>query len=168
MKAMNTFILLSIICFVAVLSSCSKPGNSPAEHANQADEAIKVVPVEIFHVRTGNIAEIVTATGTIQPFREAYVASEASGRITRVNFEVGDNVRAGDLLVQLDDELSRLAVDQAEAQRLQAKATYEKAAKDLERHERLSQDGSITEFELETTKVNEQVSESNYLLAEAV
>ena len=148
-------------------SSCSNHENSPAEQGSEPEVAVKVVPVETYYVRTGDIAEMIAATGMIQPFQEAYVSSEASGRITRVNFEVGDHVQSNELLVQLDDELPRLALDQAEAQKLQAKATFNKAVKDLERHEKLFSDGSVTEFELETARVNKDVSESNYLLADA-
>lgn len=167
MRIQNAIALFLLLGLAMTLCSCSHSGNSPEEQTSTAEEKVKIVPVEIHRVQSGDVSESVTATGTIQPFREAYVASEASGRITLVNIEVGDDIRSGDLLVQLDDELPRLAVDQAKAQKLQAKATYEKAAKDLERHEKLFSDGSITEFELETARVNKDVTESNYLLAEA-
>ena len=165
MRIILTF--LSIFVAATLLLNCSKPGDSPEEQVAGTEKDLKIVPVEIFHVRPGEITESITATGTIEPFRDAFVASEASGRVTGVNVEVGDGVEVGDVLVQLDDELLRLALEQAEALQLQAKATYEKAAKDRERNERLYSDGSITEFELETARVSEQVSKSNYLLAEA-
>lgn len=167
MKLRHISLLGCALWMVILISSCNHSGDSPAEQASQSEVQGQVVPVEIHHIRSGEIAEVVTATGTIQPFREAYVSSEASGRITHINVEVGDRVQAGNLLVQLDNELSRLSVDQAEAQKLQTRATYEKAEKDLARHEKLFSDGSITEFELETAKVTKDVSESNYLLSDA-
>ncbi|UCE17953.1 MAG: efflux RND transporter periplasmic adaptor subunit [Gemmatimonadota bacterium] len=167
MKMRDIVLLLCALLIVTLINSCTRSENASHEQTNMAQENVKVVPVEIFHVRPGNMTQSITATGTIRPFRQAYVASEASGRITRVNFEVGQHVEIGELLVQLDEELLSLGADQAEAQKMQAKATYEKAVKDLERNEKLYSEGSITEFELETARVNEQVSKSNYLLAEA-
>lgn len=166
MKSKSTLLLLLVIVFGLVLSSCDRQGNSPAEQAKGSEADVEFVPVETYRIRAGEIVETVSATGTVQPFRAVVVASETSGRITRVSFEVGDRVEAGALLVQLDDELKRLALDQAKAQRLQAEVTYEKAVKDMERHERLFAEGNITEYELEVTRLAEQVAEATYLSAE--
>lgn len=73
-------------------------------------------------VQTGNIAETVRITGSIQPETTAELGFEKAGRITELDAAVGDHVKAGQVLARVDDldtaaqEAQALAqVDQASA-----------------------------------------------------
>ncbi len=70
---------------------------------------------------------------TVEAVRQSTVSAQVSGRITAVNFDVGDSVKAGQVIVRIDpSELSqavagsRAQVAQAEAQLANAKANYER------------------------------------------
>lgn len=70
---------------------------------------------------------------TVEAVRQSTVSAQVSGRITAVNFDVGDYVKAGQVIVRIDPaELSqavagsRAQVAQAEAQLANAKANYER------------------------------------------
>lgn len=70
---------------------------------------------------------------TVEAVRQSTVSAQVAGRITEVNFDVGDYVKAGQVIVRIDpSELSqavagsRAQVAQAEAQLSNAKANYER------------------------------------------
>jgi RND family efflux transporter MFP subunit len=70
---------------------------------------------------------------TVEAVRQSTVSSQVAGRITAVNFDVGDYVKAGQVIARIDPaELSqavagsRAQVAQAEAQLANAKANYER------------------------------------------
>lgn len=58
---------------------------------------------------------VVSASGKLTPARWASLSFQAGGHVVAVKVQVGDPVKAGDVLVQLDDTDARLAVAQAEA-----------------------------------------------------
>ncbi|NWG38793.1 MAG: efflux RND transporter periplasmic adaptor subunit [Hydrogenophilaceae bacterium] len=70
---------------------------------------------------------------TVEAVRQSTVSAQVAGRITAVNFDVGDDVKAGQVIVRIDpSELSqavagsRAQVAQAEAQLANAKANYDR------------------------------------------
>lgn len=63
--------------------------------------------------RLGQTREVLATSGTIEA-TEVPVASEVAGKVLAVLVEEGQEVKAGDLLVQLDDEALRLQLAQAE------------------------------------------------------
>lgn len=80
-----------------------------------------------------NIDKSYSTEATVEAVRQSTVSAQVSGRITAVNFDVGDQVKAGQVIVRIDpSELSQAAaggraqVAQAEAQLANAKANYER------------------------------------------
>jgi HlyD family secretion protein len=88
----------------------------------------------------GNLVVKVTASGTLQPTNKAQIGSELSGTVARVNVDVNDRVRRGQVLAELDtsrlqDQVarSRAGLDVARANAQQAQATVREAAGNLQR-----------------------------------
>ena len=52
--------------------------------------------------RRGNLTLSVAANGTLQPTRSIAIGSELSGTVSKVNVDVNDRVRKGQVLVELD------------------------------------------------------------------
>ncbi len=80
-----------------------------------------------------NIDKSYSTEATVEAVRQSTVSAQVAGRITAVNFDVGDHVKAGQVIVRIDPaELSqavagsRAQVAQAEAQLANAKANYER------------------------------------------
>lgn len=80
-----------------------------------------------------NIDKSYSTEAMVEAVRQSTVSAQVSGRITAVNFDVGDYVKAGQVIVRIDpSELSqavagsRAQVAQAEAQLSNAKANYER------------------------------------------
>jgi RND family efflux transporter MFP subunit len=95
--------------------------------------------------------DVVTATGVVEPRvgAEVRVGSRTSGVVRRLHVRIGDSVRAGELLAELDDRelLARRA--EAEAALALAQANVEWSAADLRRKEELRAAGVLAASELD-------------------
>lgn len=124
------------------------------------------IPVEVARVTLGPLANRVSAVGTVEARRDVVVSAEAAGRVVRVCAEVGDRVAQGEVLAEVDAELRRLAVEQAEAQLALAGANARKTAKDLERNRALFEKGDVSDAEMEGLRLAAQNAESALRFAE--
>jgi HlyD family secretion protein len=93
-------------------------------------------------VTRGTLTLHVSANGTLQPTRSINIGSELSGSVLKVNVDVNDRVRKGQVLLELDTAKlgnqilrSRAAVASAGARQAQAKATRLEAQAGLKRLE---------------------------------
>lgn len=71
----------------------------------------------------GDIAQVVLASGVVQPRLKVEVSAQVSGQVRRMHVQPGDTVTEGDLLVSLNPELARNEVAQAKANVAQQAAT---------------------------------------------
>jgi macrolide-specific efflux system membrane fusion protein len=67
-------------------------------------------------VQRGSIEDLVTATGVLQPRDYVDVGAQVSGQVHRIHVEVGDEVKSGDLLAEIDPTLFMAKVDASRAQ----------------------------------------------------
>lgn len=109
------FLALTVTLAVALaVAGCHKP--SAKTTGAQRARVVTVVQVEPRAI-TGSLA----ASGDLAPREEAAVLPEVSGyRVARVMADVGDYVKQGQVLVQLDNALLQAQLAQAEAQAAQA------------------------------------------------
>jgi HlyD family secretion protein len=63
----------------------------------------------------GNITLFASGTGTIQPAAESQLSFNANGQVTAINVKSGDQVKAGQVLAQLDDTDAKLNLDKVQA-----------------------------------------------------
>lgn len=84
-------------------------------------------------VEVGTMTRSVVATGKIEPITKVEIKSKANGIIERLNVDVDDTVRAGDVLVELDKEQLRARVREARANLQAARAALEAAEAQLEK-----------------------------------
>lgn len=71
-------------------------------------------PLEIYQVaevQRGDIQDLVTATGTVQPLEYVDVGAQVSGQLKKLHIEVGSVVKEGDLLAEIDPTVFRATVD---------------------------------------------------------
>lgn len=85
-------------------------------------------PIE---VRQGDLVELASASGTIEPDVQIAVKSRASGEVIEVLVSEGDEVEAGDILVRLDPRDAEQAVLEAEMALTRAKADLTQARASL-------------------------------------
>lgn len=110
-------------------------------------------------VARGDIENSVTALGTLQPRRYVDVGAQASGQIRNIHVEAGDQVKEGQLLVEIDPstqkaklDASRYAIENLEAQLQEQKAQHELARQKYQRQQRLSAGNATREEDVQTAK----------------
>jgi HlyD family secretion protein len=112
----------------------------------QAGSAARAAPVYSTEaVARGSLVLKVTANGTVQPTRSISIGSELSGTVLKVNVDVNDRVKKGQVLVELDtaklrDQVrrSQAAVASAQAKVAQTTATIAEARAALGRLEEVA------------------------------
>ena len=96
-------------------------------------------------VARGNLTLNVTANGTLQPTRSISIGSELSGTVLKVNVDVNDRIRKGQVLVELDtaklrDQIlrSRASVSSANSKVAQTVATVKETRASFSRLEEVA------------------------------
>lgn len=80
---------------------------------------------------TGNVEEAVLASGSLEPVRQVNVGAQATGRIVSLKVKLGDNVKAGDLVAEIDSIPQQNALRSAEADLTALKAQRAERAASL-------------------------------------
>lgn len=138
---------LSILALLA-LAACQKAAPEKQTEADQA-RAVRIVTVEARPI-TGALA----ASGDLIAREEAAVLPEVNGyRVARVLADVGDYVRAGQTLVQLDPTLISSQVAQAEAIAAQAEANALQAEDQANRVRDLDGQGVLSQEQIEQRRL---------------
>lgn len=88
--------------------------------------------VETTKIVKGEVNPLQEFVGTLKFDRNSLLAAQNSGVVQKINFEVGDSVKVGQTLVQIDADILNAQVQSAEANFLNAKRDYERYSKLLE------------------------------------
>ncbi|MEM5518011.1 efflux RND transporter periplasmic adaptor subunit [Henriciella sp. AS95] len=143
-KSFSTILFAGVL--LASLSACgdnSASGDAGAQQRPRGDRAVQIVPYKVtFETQVTRVE----AVGTARARSSATIYPETAGEVIEVNFEAGDRVEKGQVLLRLESRQERLAVSQAEvdladAKRLQA------------RYSGLSSPGAIAQNELDRADV---------------
>src|SRR5215472_15601485 len=109
-----------VAVFVALSSTaCTK---SETAQARGRDDVAKKVAVE--HVQEQSVQRAVEVVGTLTAIDEVTISSEADGLVNRILHDLGDRVRAGETLVELDREKADYNLAQQKAALDRALAQY--------------------------------------------
>jgi membrane fusion protein (multidrug efflux system) len=96
------------------------------------------VPVIVAPANIQHIEQRVEAVGTTRASQSVDIVSTASGRVLELNFESGQRVAKGDVLLALDDDIERSNLDESEANLQEILASLERA-QSLHRNNTVSQ-----------------------------
>ena len=162
----KTVLFLAIINVVSNLSCGNGGGSNEGANGSAADLPNRI-PVQTHVIQQGEVVDLVRATGTIFPLHDVTISSQTAGTVIEVYVEVGARVEKGTPLVQIDPELKQLALEQAEANLMQAKAAFDKATKDFERNEKLHMTNDISQYIFESARLQKKSAEATYLTANA-
>ena len=152
-KIMGRVVLLGLM--VIAVDACK---------SGEAAEA--VATVETVEVVRGNLLISAEATGTVEPIREVEVKSKASGEILRLHADIGDEVRPGQLLADIDPRDVQNRHDQMEADLEVAEVRLEIAESQLERSNQLLEREVITAQEHEGARVEYANSRASLVKAQ--
>jgi membrane fusion protein (multidrug efflux system) len=106
------------------LAACSGGGDDDrtwAEGAADDEERTEeAVPVEVVSLERGTIESALRFSATLEAERDVQVLAEAQRRVVELRVEEGDSIRAGALLIRLQDDEQRSALTKAEIELRQA------------------------------------------------
>lgn len=132
----------ALLVAALVLVSCSE--KKPEQAAAPTPRAVRVAAVEL-----RPLGRTIGASGTLRPREEAAAGSELSGyRVLRVLADVGDTVRRGQTLVQLDPALLEAQIAQQRAAVAQALAQQRRAADQARRVAGLEGSGVVADEQI--------------------
>ena len=106
---MRRTIRVACILLTVILSACGSkaaPTAIPTVVLDNSDAAPN---------QPASNANAITASAIVVPVREARLSFTSVGRVVAVNIKVGDQVKAGDVLVTLDTSILQAKVKEAEA-----------------------------------------------------
>lgn len=150
--------LPSAIVAAALLCAC-------ADHPPPPAPPPKPVKVEVAGSAASHFAD--SFVGTVRARQRTDLSFDAAGRIVAIAADVGDHVRAGQVLAQLDDAPARLRLTKAQADLQAATATLVERRTFLGQQEALARDGIIAPAALQAAQASYQLAASQHDAAEA-
>jgi multidrug efflux system membrane fusion protein len=91
------------------------------------------IPVSLAKAQRRDVPIYLTGLGTVQAFNTVTVRTRVDGELVKVAFTEGQDVKAGDLLAQIDPRPFQATYDQAVAKKVQDEANLANAKLDLQR-----------------------------------
>ncbi|MBE0621264.1 MAG: efflux RND transporter periplasmic adaptor subunit [Burkholderiales bacterium] len=107
------------------------------------------------------------AEGVVEAVKQSTVAAQISGRVLAVNFDVGDRVKKGQVIVRIDPTEVNQAYSASQAQVAQAEATLRNAKAQYERTERLVEQKFMSAAAMDKVRADFQAAKAQLAVAEA-
>lgn len=124
-------------------------------HKQEGGAAPELAPVKATLVPVEEIPEPrpIEVQGVVMPEQESFLSSRAMGPVVRVNAAAGDVVRKGQVLLEIQQELSHGQLAQAQGAKAQAEAALSLARRNYERFQKLFDKKSCSELELDMARM---------------
>jgi len=97
----------------------------------------RIVTATAAKTRLNDVPVTIDAVGTVQALNTVTIRTQVDGRLLRLAFTEGQDVRKGDILAEIDPALYQAQYDQAVAKKAQDEANLANARVDLARYEKL-------------------------------
>lgn len=128
-------VIAAVLLIVCVLGGA---WSQLATHASPAPKAPGPIPVAAATATPVDVPVYVNALGTVQASKTATITTRVDGQLQQLPFAEGSDVKAGDLLAQIDPAPYQAQLAQAEAKQAQDEALLENARLDVKRYTQLS------------------------------
>jgi membrane fusion protein, multidrug efflux system len=125
-------------------------GKGPGGAPGMAAPGSFVVPVVVATATKGDLPVFLNGLGNVTAFNTVTVRSRVDGQIVKINFTEGQNVKAGDSLVEIDPRPYQVQLEQAQGQLAKDQAQLRDVQVDYERFKLLFQEGVIPKQQLDT------------------
>lgn len=145
---MKTIFRTFIFAGAAVLAAAC--GNSSSKTAEQAAVVEEVVPtVAVTQVSVREVPQTSTYTSTVQAYVKNNIAPQMTGRISKINAEIGDFVTKGQVLAEMD-----------KAQLLQAQLQLQNQEVEFQRLKALYEEGGLSKSDLDAIELSYNVTKT--------
>ena len=157
--------LLAAAAFLLGITACHKP--PPA--AEPVTVAAPAKPIEVTAVKAESrkMPRYLRVTGQLQAAWDAMVASDAAGKVESTPVERGAVVKAGDVLVKLDERVSQINLREADASVALAKAQAELSGSEFQRNQPLAASKAIAQSDFNRLRTDTAAKDAQLAAAEA-
>ena len=155
LRTMNFGKLFTVLSLAAILfAGCSgeKKGNTKTFEEILKEEGY---PVTVQKVTPRKFTKVLKFYGTFEGERQTVIGAMIGGRIEKINFKPGDNVKKDDVIIEFPE-------DSPASKYQQAKAAYENSKKTYERMKALYEKGQIAQAQFEGAETKYLVDKRNY------
>jgi len=142
------------------LAGCGQSGEPQA-----AAETAR--PVDVVAVTTEALTLTSELPGRIEPMRVAEVRARVAGIVVQKRFEEGADVKAGDLLFQIDPAPLKAAVARAEGDLARAQAAQQEAQARVKRYEPLVKIEAVSQQDFDTATADLRSAQASVRSAQA-
>ena len=112
-------------------------------------------------ISRGDLRQVVTATGEIQPLNTINVGSQVSGTIEAIYVDYNSKVKKGDVLLKIEPSVLQASVDEAYASLVSAESQLNYAKSEYERNKELFAQDYIARADLELSQTNYEQAEQS-------
>lgn len=141
-------------------------GSCSSDEKKSAQNSDAPISVTVSHSISGSEGSSATASGKLVAKNSVNVSTRMMGYITSMKAEVGQNVTAGQLLVNINATDIQAKGGQASAQISQAQANYNMAKKDYERFQNLYKSQSASQKELDDMRARYEMASAGLQAAQ--
>ena len=169
LKFTPTVLGIAALCVLATAGAlfASAPSRA-ADDAQQAQGPRPALTVTTTQPTRSSIALRLPANGNVAAWQEAIIGAESNGlRLTEVRVNVGDVVRAGQVLATFAPETVQADVAQSRASLLEAQANAAEAAANAERARTLTQSGALSQQQIQQYATASQTAQARVEAAQA-
>jgi membrane fusion protein, multidrug efflux system len=159
----NKMIVGGVVAVAAVIAAVLLFRHHQSEQAQSAEPAAAqsgAVPVLAARATSADVPVILRGLGTVTAFNTVAVKSRVGGNITQINFSEGQEVKAGDILIEIDARPYQAVLDQANANLARDQANLANAQTDLARYAQLLKSQSAPEQQYATQKATVAANEA--------
>jgi multidrug efflux system membrane fusion protein len=155
--------------FAVCLPACQKDSASASSKGGGRSRAGMSFPVEVEQVEAHPIVFTVNAVGSVEAFEKVQVTARVAGAVDSVLFSEGSFARENQVLVEIETERYKLAVESARAALEKAEAGQADAEAGVKRREAVVSQtpGLIPTEEIETWRTKVRVAASDVAEAKA-
>jgi HlyD family secretion protein len=119
-------------------------------------------------VTRGNIADVITANGTINPVELVSIGTQVSGQVSKMHVKVNDRVAKGQLLAEIDPSVLLTQLKQDQSALETAKSSFAQAQRDLARQRMLVAKDFVAKVDLERAQQSFLQAKNSYESAKTV
>ncbi len=155
----NRRILLALLAFLAVgalaawwRGGAPGSGGAPDDKKAEGRRGDQIITVSTAPSRLADVPVTIDAVGTVQALNTVTVRTQVDGRLIRLGFSEGQEVKKGDILAEIDPALYQAQYDQAVAKKAQDEANLANARLDLARYQKLVAGNFASQQQFSTQK----------------
>jgi membrane fusion protein, multidrug efflux system len=151
-KMMVIVVLCLLVVGGAVWLTRNRAAGTEKKGPGARSMELPPVPVVAGTVVQKDVPIYLGGIGTVQAFNTVTIHARVDGQVQKIGFTEGQDVRAGDLLAQIDPDPCRTALEQVVAKKGQDEAQLANARVDLKRYADMLANEGVTQQQYDTQK----------------